>query len=64
MILIQRIGLSMKNLGKSGYKQTVDLGWQKNFKSPDYNDNEVIDGIVYPWENLNPHIFSIIVEKV
>lgn len=34
---------------KKWYKQTVDLGWPKNFKSPDYNDNEVVDGIVYPW---------------
>lgn len=44
---------------KKWYKQTVDLGWPKNFKSPDYNDNEVVDGIVYPWGKFkSAYIFN------
>lgn len=38
---------------KKWYKQTVDLGWPKNFRTPDYRDNEVVDGIVYPWGKFN-----------
>lgn len=43
---------SYSEFRKKYYKATVDLGWPKNVKYPDVNDNASEGGIEYPWNPI------------